>query len=56
MSVESAKKYWEDCKTDDNLRMALMGITPDEFEAKVKSIGYDFTLDEMMQVMADIGK
>lgn len=56
MSVESARKYWEACKTDDNLRSALMGVGPDEFDAKVKALGYDFDLDEMMQVMAEINK
>lgn len=51
MSIESASKCWERCKQDENLRNSLRGLGPEQVEDKVKSLGYDFTLDEMMIVM-----
>ena len=51
MTLESAMKCWEDCKADEGLRNTLLSLDQEGRLAKVEEMGYDFTLNEMMEVI-----
>lgn len=51
MTIESAQKCWEDCQADESLRNALLSLDQEGRIAKVGEMGYDFTLNEMMEVI-----
>lgn len=53
MSLESARKFYQQTLVDENLRNRFLGINSGKFDEMVKAAGYDFTLDEINQVIAE---
>ncbi|WP_028307983.1 Nif11-like leader peptide family natural product precursor [Desulfitibacter alkalitolerans] len=55
MSVESAKKFLEKMKTDEDFNQKVKGcVDAEERMAFVKEAGFDFTMEEIKEVSENL--
>jgi predicted ribosomally synthesized peptide with nif11-like leader len=54
MSIESAKAFWSKVTEDNSFRQKLEALTDDKQRVELaRSAGFDFTMDELKQVVSE---